>query len=125
MSRSVTEWIGKSDDTAVPPRVRLRVFDAKNGRCHNCTRQIRDGERWTCEHLVAIINGGENRESNLDVTCDNCLPGKNAKDVAEKSRVATKRKKHLGIKSKQVRPLPGTRASGIRKRLSGKVERWQ
>ncbi|MEP0323253.1 HNH endonuclease [Bauldia litoralis] len=101
MSRSVSEWIGATDDTAIPPRVRLRVFDAKGGKCHSCGRKIAAGERWTCEHLIALINGGENRESNLDITCDWCLPSKNAADVAEKSKVASLRKSHLGIKERK------------------------
>jgi 5-methylcytosine-specific restriction protein A len=93
--RSVEEWVGRTDDTPVPPRVRLRVFDAHGGRCHLCGRKIRVGEVWTCEHLIALINGGQNRETNLDLTCCNCLPIKNAADQAEKSDIADKRKKHL------------------------------
>ena len=34
MARSVPEWVGKSDDTRVPPRVRIRVYDAYDGVCH-------------------------------------------------------------------------------------------
>ncbi len=123
MSRSVAEWIGKTDDTPVPARVRMRVFEKKGGRCHACTRRVSAGERWICEHIVALINDGENRERNLGVTCSNCLPAKNAADVSEKSLVARIAKKHLGIKRKS-RPMPGTRASGIRKRMSGKVTKW-
>lgn len=98
MSRAVPEWIGKTDDTPVPPRVRLRVFEAKGGKCHSCGRKIRPGERWTCEHLVALINKGQNRESNLDVTCDWCLPAKNAADVREKSHVRKRQARNIGIK---------------------------
>ena len=29
MSRAVDLWVGKSDDAAIPPRVRLRVFEAR------------------------------------------------------------------------------------------------
>lgn len=101
MSRAVKEWIGATPDTAVPDRVRVRVFTAKDGRCHSCTRKIPAGEAWTCEHMTALVNGGENRERNLDVTCGWCLPAKNAADVAEKSKVYTKRKRHLGVKSKR------------------------
>jgi len=99
MSRAVAEWIGKTDDSAIPPRVRLRVFEAKDGRCHRCGRAIdaAGGETWTCEHLVALINGGENRERNLDVTCSWCLPIKNAADVAEKSRTYHKAAKNIGV----------------------------
>lgn len=100
MSRSTSEWIGRNDDTPVPPRVRARVFAAKGGRCHRCTRLIdaAGGEAWTCEHMVALINRGQNRESNLDVTCSWCLPIKNAEDVAEKSRVYRKAAKNIGIR---------------------------
>jgi 5-methylcytosine-specific restriction endonuclease McrA len=95
MSRAVALWIGKTDDTPVPPRVRDRVFEREGGRCHRCTKIIRPGEKWTLEHRKALINGGRNAEDNLCLTCCNCLPAKNADDVAEKSAVATKRKKHV------------------------------
>lgn len=121
--RSVPEWVGATPDTQVPQRVRIRVFDAKGGRCHKCRRKIMAGEEWTCEHVIALKNAGENRERNLDITCCNCLPEKNAQDVAEKSKVYQTRAKHLGVR-KSSRPMPGSRASGIRKRMSGKVERW-
>ncbi len=96
--RTVTEWIGKTSDTPVPTRVRVRTFERKEGRCHRCKRKIFISDKWTCEHLTALINGGENRESNLGVTCGWCLPAKNAEDVAEKSKVYRRKKKHIGIK---------------------------
>ena len=103
--RSVPEWIGKTDDTPAPPRVRVRVFDRCNGCCGQCGRKISAGEKWTLEHLKALINGGKNRETNLGVTCDWCLPAKNSADVAEKSRVYAKRAKHIGATSPK-RPWP-------------------
>lgn len=116
MTRTLPEWIGKTPDTAPPPRVRVRVFEAKGGRCHRCTRKIGPGDKWTLEHVNALINGGENRESNLDITCEWCLPGKNAEDVREKSIVARKKAKHIGAK-KPKRPW-----SKYRKRMDGTVE---
>lgn len=79
-------------------------------------------ESWTCEHLVAIINGGANAEHNLDVTCSLCLPVKNGADVAEKSRIATKRKKHALTKqpSRSFRkpvPPPGHRYNAWSRRM--------
>ncbi len=102
MTRAVDEWIGKTPDTPAPPRVRLRVFDRAGGRCHACGRKIAAGDRWTLEHLKALINGGENRETNMGITCDWCLPQKNAADVAEKSKVYRTRAKHVGA----TRPKP-------------------
>lgn len=97
MPRSVPIWRGKTPDTKAPNRVRLRVFDRFGGKCHRCGRKVQTGERWTLEHLVALVNDGANDETNLGVTCDNCLPAKNAEDVAEKAKVAATRQKHLGI----------------------------
>lgn len=99
-ARSVPEWIGATPDTSAPPRVRLRVFERCEGKCHRCTRKIAAGEKWTLEHLKALINGGENREKNLGVTCRWCLPEKNAEDVARKSKDYEVRAKHRGIRLK-------------------------
>lgn len=97
MSRAIKEWVGETDDTAVPGRVRLRVFERAGGRCYICTRKIMVGEYWESDHVTALINKGENRETNLAPACCNCCRPKTAKDVAEKSAVAVTRKKHLGI----------------------------
>lgn len=124
MSRSLKEWIGKTDDTPVPPRVRLRVFEKFNKCCGGCGMPLM-GKRWTCDHVIALINDGENRESNLQPLGDACCnPEKNKADVAEKSMVARVKKKHYGVRGRKGRPMPGTRASGIRKRMDGRVERW-
>lgn len=124
MSRSVPEWIGKSDDSAIPPRVRLRVWDRELGRCHRCTRDIEPHSAWIIEHLKALINGGENREANLCLSCEWCKPQKDREDVAIKSTVARKKKSMLGIPNKtKSRPMPGSKASGLKKRMDGTVVR--
>lgn len=111
MSRAVPTWIGKTDDTPAPARVRDRVFERAAHCCHRCGRKINAGESWTLEHLTALINGGKNDETNLGVTCNWCLPEKNAEDVALKSKVARVRKKHTGA-SKPKRKMPYRRFNG-------------
>lgn len=123
MARTVDEWIGRSDDDVPPPRVRVRVFDRFKGRCRDCRRRIHAGEKWTLEHVHALCNGGENRESNLGLTCSWCLPDKNAADVAMKSETAKMRKKHLGVEGRKSRPMAGTIASGWRKPMNGRAVR--
>lgn len=106
--RSTEEWIGANDDQVPPPRVRLRIFDHYNGRCQECTGAIPAGMYWECDHKLALCNGGENRESNLRPVCRNCCKSKTAIDVAEKSRIADKRKKHILPKQSRFRkPPPG------------------
>lgn len=119
--RSVPEWIGANDDTKIPDRVRVRVFERHGGRCHSCTRKIQAGEKWTLEHLKALINGGENRESNLGITCSWCLPYKNAQDVSTKSRNYRVKKRHLGLR--RTSRFGCARSSPFKKKLTGEVVR--
>lgn len=126
MRRVLPEWIGKTPDTAIPPRVRLRVFERYGGRCYLCTRKLGPGDRWDCDHVVALaIWTGEphgNRESNLAPACTVCHREKTAQDVAEKAYTARVKGKHLGVR-KPKRPMPGSRGSGWKKRIDGTVER--
>lgn len=69
--RSVPEWIGANVDSPVPDRVRMRVFLKFKGICQECTVKI-IGKRWVCDHRIAIINGGENRERNLGPIHEAC-----------------------------------------------------
>lgn len=95
MPRSVALWTGATPDSAIPPRVRLRVWDRCEGKCHRCGRQIPVGDAWILEHLVALINGGANAEANLCLTCSWCKPLKDREDVAEKAKVYAVRSKHI------------------------------
>jgi 5-methylcytosine-specific restriction protein A len=126
MTRTVDEWIGATPDTPIPPRVRLRVFEAHQGRCHISGRKITPADAWDCDHVVALVNwsgeGHGNRESNLAPALRDKHREKTAADVAEKSMIRRKRAKHLGIKPKG-RPIPGSKASGWRKRMDGTAER--
>lgn len=106
MARTTDEWIGKNDDETPPPRVRLRAFEKAGGRCHLCNRQIRAGEYWQCDHVVALVNGGKNAEENLKPACRNCCYEKTAQDQAEKSDIADKRKKHILPKQSKWRKPP-------------------
>lgn len=110
MSRTVEEWIGKTPDSKIPDRVRDRVFKRDDGRCHLSGRVIRPGDSWDCDHVIALINGGENRESNLAPALRDKHREKTATDVALKAKDARVRKKHLGLRKK--RTIGGRRFDG-------------
>lgn len=111
--RSVPEWIGATANTAIPARVKMRVFERDNGICHISGRKIKAGEPWDAEHVIALCNWlptddapHGNRESNLAPALRGKVhQEKTARDVAEKSLVARKRSKHLGI-TKPKQPFP-------------------
>jgi 5-methylcytosine-specific restriction protein A len=102
MARPIPEWIGKHHGVNIPPRVRQRIYDRDNGVCHLCALPIKPGETWQADHVVALINGGEHRETNLAPAHGHCHVGKSAIDVKEKAKVAKVRGKHIGaIRPKQ------------------------
>jgi 5-methylcytosine-specific restriction protein A len=117
--RAVEEWIGSSPDAKVPPRVRLRIFERHGGRCHISGRKIAAGEPWELDHVVALINGGEHRESNLAPALRDKHRAKTAVDVAEKSSVRQRALSHRGIRPKS--KFPCSRDSKFKRTLDGRV----
>lgn len=115
--RSVPEWIGKTPDEPFPPRVRLRILLRYDRKCADCGRIIRPGKPWTTDHKVAIINGGENRESNGQPLCEFCVKPKDAADAALKAKDAAVSKAHYGIKER--------RPSKLSKSYRREVQAWR
>lgn len=105
MPRATDEWIGSSPDAKVPPRVRVRIFEREEGRCHLSGRKIRPGDLWDLDHKVALINGGEHRESNLFPALRDKHREKTREDVAIKSKTAR-------VKANHILPRPPSRMQG-------------
>lgn len=111
--RLLPEWIGRTDDARVPPRVQLRVCDRAGGSCEGtCGRFLSDCKMIYIDHIKALINGGENRESNLQLLCDWCHSNKTRADVALKSHSYKRRTSHAGIKRRKVMISGWRRFSG-------------
>jgi 5-methylcytosine-specific restriction endonuclease McrA len=121
--RELEEWIGEHDDQRIPDRVRLRVFERHGGRCPKCTRPLHPS-RWACDHIVALANGGEHRESNLQPLCSSpCHSSKTALDVALKSRAASIRKHRAGIRPPS--RFACAKSSPFKRKIGGQVVRRQ
>lgn len=118
--RELEEWIGATPDTPVPDRVKIRVYRRHRGICHIANRAIRPGEKWDTEHIVAIINGGLNVESNLAPALRDKHKKKTADDLAKKSKTYRQRKFNLGLKKDRTiqtwRKFDGTSVYAGRKR---------
>ncbi|WP_342711546.1 HNH endonuclease signature motif containing protein [Bradyrhizobium sp. B124] len=128
MSRTVAEWIGKTDDSRPPPHVRLRIFESFGGICHFSGIKIRPGDHWDVDHVKALINGGENRESNMaPILRGKPHKEKTAQDVAEKSRNYRKRAKHVGAlpPSRQKIQSRSFAKAPARRTASSPIEKWR
>jgi 5-methylcytosine-specific restriction protein A len=118
MSRTVEEWRGKTDASAPPPRVKLRVFLRFGGTCQICFTKIVSNPE--IDHQVALINGGFNCETNLVPLHPRCHALKTKTDVALKSADRKTQLHHYGIKQSR-NPMPGSRRSKFKKKMSGEV----
>ena len=117
MTRSLPEWIGKTPDTKVPPRVIARLALKQNGRCAcGCNRKFGVKDRPEADHILALVNGGENREGNLQLLTVHCHRKKTRQDVKIKAKVARTHKRHLGIK-----PVSCGWNKDLRKHVDGRV----
>lgn len=69
MARQRPEWIGKSDDAVPTIHVLLRLYALQNGICAcGCGMTMNlDRDEIDCDHKVPLRDGGENRESNLQL----------------------------------------------------------
>lgn len=113
MARTVPEWIGKTDDSKVPDRVRARIFDREGGICHLTGRKIDPlRDEWDLDHKHALILGGEHRESNLFPALREPHRRKTAAEMKVKSKIARVRKKALGIKKQSSWGNLGRRMDG-------------
>lgn len=99
MPRSTPEWVGKTPDTPVPDHVKLRIFRDHGGRCHISGRKILPGDAWDLDHVIALINSGENRESNLAPALRDKHRQKTAEDVKAKAKGDRAEKRRVGIKA--------------------------
>lgn len=107
----------------ISTRERVAIFQRWNGECHICGGRITVGEGWDVEHLIPLAQGGDDDGDNLRPAHRKCHAVKTKKDAADTARAKRREAKHIGAKTTS-RPLPGSRASGIRIRMNRRVEKW-
>lgn len=96
--RSTPEWIGRSNDSPIPDRVKERIAAKAGDCCAQCSRTVGGPLRAEFDHLIALAIGGQNREGNIRLLCHECHAAKTKLDVKLKAKAVRIRKRHLGIK---------------------------
>lgn len=107
--------------------MRTRIFIDAGGVCCICNLSIcpERGEKWIVEHVKPLWLGGADDETNMRPAHQICAINKTADEAPVKAKNDRQRANFLGIKRQpKGRPMAGTKASGIRRRMSGKVEKW-
>ena len=95
MSRAVPEWIGRNDDSMPGKLVRDRLSRAQNDCCATCGNAFRPKRRAHCDHIVPLIDAGENRETNMQMLCADCHKAKTGAEAAARKKTRDIRQSHI------------------------------
>ena len=95
--RAVPEWVGETDNSAIPKVVKLRILLKYEGKCYKTGHKFRPADLIEFDHIIALCNGGENRESNIAPILGTVHKAKTAEDVLTRSKTDRLRAKHLGL----------------------------
>jgi hypothetical protein len=107
-----------------PKSVKLAAWQRCGGACEACGSRLFSG-KFIYDHDKPDTFGGEPSLGNCVVRCTACDKKKTyGQDIPNIAKSNRQREKHLGLRKAKGRPMPGTKASGIRKRMSGRVEKW-
>lgn len=101
MSRSVSEWIGKTDDSKPSTGCMRRVCDRQGWKCAISGVDIRDGVKVEFDHITPLWLGGENRETNLQAVTAVAHAGKTKSEAKVRAKVNRIQLKRMGAKKKQ------------------------
>ena len=101
MVRTVDEWIGRTDDSMPPPRVKDRIRERQGNLCALTGIELRPGVKVEYDHIVPLWLGGANTESNLQAVSSDAHKRKTAAEAKVRAKCNRTRKAHLGIKSKK------------------------
>lgn len=121
--RAIEEWVGKTPATPVPDHVVLRIMLRQERKCAISGARLGKRGTYHADHKIRLKDGGENRESNLQVILVEPHKIKSAHERRIGKKVTRLQKKDLGIWKPKSRPMDGTRASGLKKKMSGEVVR--
>lgn len=105
--RSVPEWIADNPGQAIPKRVKMRIWEREGGKCYLTGRKIRPGDTFEFEHVRALADDGEHRESNIRLALTAPHKVKSADEAAARVKPDRIRAKHNGLWPKSKRPLKG------------------
>jgi 5-methylcytosine-specific restriction enzyme A len=100
-------------------RARRKLFDAGRGMCCVCGLPI-GYKPWIVEHIIPLSMGGADDEANRAPAHLTCARIKTAEEVPVRAKADRQRAAHIGAKAPR-RPMPGSRVSGLKKKLDGTV----
>lgn len=105
-----------------PARIKVAAFERAKGSCEGCGSHLTVG-KYAYDHDNPDGLTGAPTLENCKVLCTVCHSEKTKRDVADIAQAKRRQAAFVGAKAKTSRPIPGSRASGIKKFMDGRVVR--
>lgn len=117
MARSVPEWIGRNDDAMPTKSVFDRLYVKQDGKDAITGVPFAPGDKICRDHVVPLIDGGENRESNLQLITEKQHKIKTAREAMERAKTRSVQRSHRSyVTEPQPGSMPGARIKYSRAR---------
>lgn len=120
-ARSVPEWIGRRPESMPGQLVLLRLYAKQNGLCACGCGRVMSFERDVidCDHIVPLIDGGENIESNLQLMLQEHHRTKTSGEATARS--AERQHKAKAFSSLRKPSFATNRNGRFKKKMNGEV----
>lgn len=121
MARTVAEWIGKNDDVMPPRSVFDRLWAKQDGKDAVTGLPFRPGDVVIRDHIVPLADGGENRESNLQLIRQDTSIAKTSREATERAEYRRVRGKHRGYDRGERPGFQTNRNGRFKKLMNGQI----
>ena len=97
----------------------MQVLLDHDGKCAECGAKISMSNPAEWDHVIPLKLGGEDTLDNLQPLCRPCHKAKSATDVGHIAKAGRMQRRAAGIGRTVKHPLPGSKDSGWKRKISG------
>lgn len=112
---------------ATKREIYIRAGGPETPHCECCGMPVKN-KCFEYDHICEEWERTDGREkltaADGQLLCIPCHDKKTARKTSERAHVTARFEKTANIRKKSSRPIPGSRRSGVRKRMNGDVEKW-
>jgi 5-methylcytosine-specific restriction enzyme A len=99
-------------------KIKAAAFQRSGGLCEGCGLRLWVG-KFRYDHVLPDALGGEPTLENCRVQCLACDTPKTADDVRRIRKADRQKRAHIGAKAPSRNPMPGSKASPWKQKLTG------